>query len=265
MTLVDPPHQLDAEAIRRGLGTNRIGRKVVVLPEIDSTNTYALDHVAEDGAVVFAEHQTAGRGRLGRSWHAPRGASLTFTVLLLETPNALAAARWMMAGAIAVAQAIAQETDVSPQLRWPNDLFVRGKKLAGILVETRRRGANSLAVAIGIGINCLQHAGHFPPALRKQATSLELESSHPIERTTLARALLQRLDALLTAPASPSDDELAEQWRELSADIGNRARLLSDGQESSGQIIDVHPAGGLLLQLDGGGRRQFDPQTTSRL
>lgn len=265
MTPVDPPHQLDAEAILRGLGTSRIGRKVVVLPEINSTNTYALDHVAEDGTVVFAEYQTAGRGRRGRSWHAPRGAALTLTVQLIEPPGRVTPARWIMAGAIAVAQAITRETDLSPQLRWPNDLYIRGKKLAGILVETRRRRADALAVAIGIGINCLQHAAHFPTALRDGATSLEMESSHPIERMALARALLQRLDALLSASASPSDDELAEQWRELSADIGTRVRLLSDGQESCGQIIDVHPAAGLLLQLDAGGRRHFDPQTTSRL
>jgi len=265
MTPSQEPHRLDAVDIQRDLGTCRIGRTIIVLPDVDSTNTYALDHVVDDGYVVFAEHQTAGRGRLGRSWHAPRGASLIFTVLLIEPPDRAAPTRWMMAGAVAVAQAVAQESDVSPQVRWPNDLYVGPRKLTGILVETRRPRDDALAVAIGIGVNCLQHPGHFPPELRDKATSLEIESSHPIDRTNIARVLLRRLDALLASRDQPTDDELASQWRELSADIGTHARLLSDGQEFSGQIIDIHPASGLLLQLDTGGRRHFDPQTTARL
>lgn len=265
MMPVEQPHQLDASAIRHELKTRRIGRSVIVLSEVDSTNTYALDHLKDDGAVVFAELQTAGRGRLGRTWHAPRGASLIFTVLLIEPPDRAKPARWMMASAVAVAQAVAQETDLAPQVRWPNDLYVGPRKLAGILVETRSRAGGTMSVALGIGMNCLQHAGHFPPELREKATSLEMESSQPIDRSALARRLLQRLDALLATPDSPSDEAIASQWRELSADIGESVRLSSDGQEFSGRILDVHPASGLVLQLDCGGRRHFDPQTTARL
>ncbi|HKQ49085.1 MAG TPA: biotin--[acetyl-CoA-carboxylase] ligase [Phycisphaerae bacterium] len=258
-------HQLVAEDIQRDLGTQRVGRSVMVLPDVDSTNTYALNRLTVDGTVVFAELQTAGRGRLGRPWQSPRGASLTFTTLLLEPPGRIAPTRWMMAGAVAVAQAIARETDVAPVVRWPNDLYVGPRKLAGVLVETRSLPTGRMAVAIGIGVNCLQQPGHFPPDLREKATSLEIESSQPIDRTALARALLRRLDYLLASHERPTDDELAVQWREASADLGGRARLLSDGQEFGGQIIDIHPATGLLLQLDDGGRRQFDPQTTTRL
>lgn len=269
MTPAAPAHQLVADEIQRDLGTDRIGRSVVVLPDVDSTNTYALDGQTagelDDGAVVFAEHQTAGRGRLGRSWQSPRGASLTFTVLLLEPQDRAAAARWMMAGAVAVAQCIGQETDVAPMVRWPNDVYVGPRKLAGILVETRRAVAGSIAVAIGIGLNCLQHEGHFPPELRPKATSLEIESSHPIDRTALARSLLRRLDALLAGSHPQSNLTLAGQWRELSDDLGASATLICNGEHFTGRILDVHPATGLVLQLDAGGRRHFDPQTTARI
>lgn len=269
MTPVDSSHQLVAEAIQRDLGTRRIGRFVIVLPEVDSTNSYALDRLAvvgsNDGAVVFAEYQTAGRGRLGRAWQSPRGASLTFSVLLLEPLGRAAPTRWMMAGAVAVAQAIGEVTDVAPMVRWPNDLYVGTRKLAGILVETRRLAHGPIGVVIGIGVNCLQQPNHFPQELRAKATSLEIESAQPVDRTVIARSLLRRFDALLACQDRPSDDELAVQWRDLSADLGASATLICDDKRFSGRIVDIHPATGLVLQLDAGGRRYFDPQKTARI
>jgi BirA family biotin operon repressor/biotin-[acetyl-CoA-carboxylase] ligase len=276
----------------------RVGRNVVVLPEVDSTNSYALDVLllqhgaAADGWAIFAEYQTAGRGRLGRSWHSPRGAGLTFTVLLCEaadspptaphsalspphsalrTPHSVPPpARLVMAAAVAVAAGIEQAADVEPEIRWPNDLYVRGKKLAGILIETRSTAvlgddaaAGVSAAAIGIGVNCLQHAGHFPPELRGQATSLDLESPHPVDRAGVARAILRQLDVRLAA--DQTDDELAAAWRSRSTDIGAYVTLADHGRTFTGRIIDVQPRTGLLLQLDTGAPREFDPATTTRV
>jgi len=313
-------HQLDAAELLDGLRGRRVGRNVVVLPEVDSTNSYALDVLllqhgaAADGWAIFAEYQTAGRGRLGRSWHSSRGAGLTFTVLLCEAadsppgtppsaishqpsavsrqpsalypkqlisphpsslishPSASAPARLVMAAAVAVAAGIEQAADVEPEIRWPNDLYVRGKKLAGILIETRARLDQSRdregavvglsAAAIGIGVNCLQHARHFPPELRGQATSLDLESPHPVDRAGVARAILRQLDVCL---ADQTDDELAAAWRSRSTDIGAYVTLAAHGQTFTGRIIDVQPRTGLLLQLDTGAPREFDPATTTRI
>lgn len=263
-------HRLNAERIVAGLSTARLGRRVLVLDEIDSTNEYALsvlaprDGVAADGTAVLTEHQTAGRGRLGRSWHSPRGASLAMTVLLCESRLPPSPVRLVMAGGVAVAKAVASTTDVEPVIRWPNDVYVGSKKLAGILVEARGVGPDSWALAIGIGINCLQHAGHFPPELRDRATSLELESKHAIDREAVAVAVMNELDALVRRDSSVSDVALADQWRARSADLGTRVTLREDGQTYTGVILDVHPQSGLVLQLDTGARRHFDPATTSR-
>ncbi len=263
-------HRLNAERIAAGVAGSRLGPRVLVLDEIDSTNEYALsvlaprDGVVADGTVVLTEHQTAGRGRLGRTWHSPRGASLAMTVLLCEANLPVSPVRLMMAGGVAVAKAVASTTDVEPVIRWPNDVYVGPKKLAGILVEARSVGPDAWAMAIGIGINCLQHAGHFPPELRDRATSLELESRHAIDREAVAMAVLNELDVLVRRASNVSDAALADQWRERSADIGTRVTLREDGQTYTGLILDVHPQGGLLLQLDTGARRHFDPATTSR-
>lgn len=263
-------HRLDPERIAPRLKTARIGRRLLLLDEVDSTNEYALgvlaprEGLAADGMVVFAEHQTAGRGRLGRTWHSPRGASLAMTVLLCESQLPPSPVRLVMAGGVAVAKAVASTTDVEPVIRWPNDVYVGPKKLAGILVEARSVGTVSWAMAVGIGLNCLQQAGHFPPELRDRATSLELESKHAIDREAVAVAVMNELDVLVRRDSSVSDAALVDQWRARSADLGTRVTLRENGQTYSGIILDVHPQSGLLLQLDTGARRHFDPATTSR-
>ncbi len=263
-------HQLTADLLRDNLIIDRIGRQITVLPDVDSTNAYALDHVAtkhgpsSDGHVIFAEHQTAGRGRLGRTWLSPRGAGLTLTALLWEQPGALPTARLIMAAAIAVARAVERATDIVPSIRWPNDVYVKNKKLAGILVEARACANQPMPIAVGIGLNCLQHRSHFPPELRDTATSLEIESRQPIDRATVAKALLTELDRCFSKSRPLADEAIADEWRQRSSDIGARVTLTCDGQSFTGQIIDINPHAGLLLQLDNGTRQEFDLATITR-
>lgn len=267
----ETPHKLRASDLRNGLDTRRVGQEIVVLPEIDSTNTYALDVVScvsgrpWDGHVVFAELQTAGRGRLGRSWRVPRGAGLMFTALLRESTARSSPAAYLMSTAIAITDAIAESTDVEPSIRWPNDIFVGNRKLAGILVEIRSVESGTCAVAIGVGVNCLQHADHFSDDIRDKATSLEIESKHPVDRVKVARAILRRLDHFLADVDRIDDQDLSLLWQRRSADINARVNLQHDGRAYAGRIVEVHPRTGLLLQLDTGARREFDPATTTRL
>ncbi len=275
-------HTLTEDAIGAALRCCRVGGRIIVLPDVDSTNTYALERVAVeagtdiDGTVIFAERQTAGRGRLGRSWHSPTGASLLFTVLLREVGPLRCVARWMMAAAVSVVRGIEATTDVSPAIRWPNDVCVNGLKLAGILVETRKplcgQGVEvlpgrdeGLIVAIGVGVNCLQHAGHFADEIRSSATSLELATSMPVDRVLVARGILEALDGVLRDSAESGDAQLAASWAHYSEDIGTRVTLASGGERYTGRILDIEPSQGLLLQLDTGARRHFDPSTTTRL
>ncbi len=263
-------HRLSAEALHDGLTTERIGRTITVLDEVDSTNSYALDRLARDegtaadGHVIIAEHQTAGRGRLGRSWQSPRGAGLTLTTLLWERPESFSTARLIMAAAVAVARAVEHTTDVVPTIRWPNDIYVKEKKLTGILVEARACANQPMPIAVGIGLNCLQHVGHFPPEIRESATSLEIESRGPIDRVAVARGLIGELDRCFSRKRPLSDDAIATEWRERSSDIGSRVTVRCDGKSYTGQILDINPHAGMLLQLDVGGRREFDLATITR-
>lgn len=284
-----PDALLSAERLRPARPFRRLCADIRILSEVDSTNSYLLAQAdaLPDGAVLFAEHQTSGRGRLGRRWAAPRGSSLLLSVLFFEQPGASTAALSTLIGAVAACEAIEAATDCRPTLRWPNDVLISGRKVAGVLVETRRRGTGSppLAVVLGIGINCLQQRGHFPPELGETATSLELESPQPIDRAAVAAALLARLDAWLSAEKSfevaaadrrdaagaPGVNAGAQRapllaaWRQRCEPPGTRIRLQHDGRMFAGTMLDVDEAGDLLVELDEGGRRLFAAATTTRL
>lgn len=247
----------------------RLGRELVLLGRVDSTNSYLLRRAGAlpDGTVALAEYQTAGRGRLRRRWQAPRGSAVLASVLLHEPADSPLLALAGLAAALAAARAIERTTSCRPRLRWPNDLTADRRKLAGVLVEatTLAPHAPRRALVIGIGINCYQQAGHFGE-LVEQATSLELVCPEPIERAAVARELLACLDAQLDVGPDRQrwQAEILTAWRARCDDIGRRAELVEDGRTYSGTILDIAENGSLVVQLDRGGRRHFEPATTTR-
>jgi len=258
----------DPEAIASALGTRRIGRRVVVLDETASTNDVAFTSVDQDGAdglAVFTEYQIAGRGRLGRTWTSPRSASVLCSVLLVESHSSGRApvepGTLTLAAGVATCEAVLTAVeDLEPTIRWPNDLCLRGRKLAGILIESRAARGGS-ACAIGIGLNCLQHRGHFDESLQASATSLEAESRFPVSRLAVARQLLIELDRWLADP--PDQKALRQAWLDRAEPLGQHIHLRQAGHDYVGRTIDVDPVAGLVVQLDDGGRRVFDPATTT--
>jgi len=257
-----PQAPLDPDRIAAGLSTRRIGRKVVVFAETASTNDLAVRYAtdpANDGLAVFAEYQTAGRGRAGAAWHSHPGKSLLCSVLLLAGP--CPAELLSLAAAVAVVEAINDDLHIRARIKWPNDILVNGRKAAGILLETRR-AARQAAHIIGIGINCLQSTEDFLPELRASATSLVIEAAAACDRTAVARRLLTSLDRWIeTAAASPA--LVAEAWRQYATQLHQRLTVIYDGRRFSGHCIDVDPEKGLVLRLDSGGIRMFDAAHTS--
>lgn len=259
---------LSVKQIAKGLNVARAGREIRVLPETGSTNDEALNHAedrARDGLAVFAEYQTAGRGRLGRRWASPRGASLLCSVLVFLEDTPAWISRVTLIGAISACDAARAAGAAGAEIKWPNDVVVGQRKLGGVLVETRRADEGVRAYAIGIGLNCLQQAAHWPAELRDAATSLDEQSPRPIDRASVARALLEKLDAWLATPIRWDDEALKEAWRQLARPLGSRIHLRSDGREFAGSVIDIDPAAGLIIELDGGGRRLFEPARTTVL
>src|SRR5271154_54608 len=196
--LVNSPDALHADDLLARLGkTKVIGRDIQVFEQTTSTND-VIEKLARDGVkegvVVFAESQTRGRGRLGRKWISPGRKGLWFSVLLRPDLRPQEATQLTIASATALHRAIQAETGLKPEIKWPNDILIGGKKIAGILTELSAEVDKVRYVILGIGIDVNQDANEFPADLKKTATSLKIESSETISRAELATAILLELD-----------------------------------------------------------------------
>jgi BirA family biotin operon repressor/biotin-[acetyl-CoA-carboxylase] ligase len=182
---------------------------------------------------------------------------------LIEASRERSGGELALIAAVAAHSAILACTDVVPVVKWPNDLLVRGRKIAGILIESRIVQEEVPAFVVGIGINCLQHRAHLPEELAQTATSLELESRQAIDRTTLAIALLSELNCWLKSPRSWSYTELRDQWLARAEPVGTRVELEQAGRIFKGTIIDLDPTAALVVRLDEGGIRAFNAASTT--
>lgn len=206
--------------------------------ETDSTNLEALrlaERGAPGGTLVVAEHQTAGRGRLERRWEAPPGTSLLFSLLLRPAWPAPDWALLNLAAAAAVCRCLAGHR-VQATVKWPNDVLVDGKKVCGILAESRGGAA-----ALGVGLNVRQTG--FPPGLRHPATSLEAATGVRFDRSELLCALLGRLGPLLDGPA----DGVVPAYRPWCETLGRLVRVELEGAVVEEVAVDLEPAGALVL------------------
>jgi len=256
--------RLDPDAIQANLQTRRIGGKVLVYDRTASTNDIAAEYARNpdhDGLVVFAEEQTAGRGRSGAAWHSRHGDSLLFSVVLIDCK--VKSELLPLTAAVAIADAIGQVGGRQARIKWPNDILLDGpndilldaRKVGGILVESRRTGKHTAHI-VGIGINCHQTAEAFPPDLRETATSLDLTGGTRCHRIPLARRVLTSLDHWL-AIAERDSKRVTDAWSRLSTQLHHRVTLSCNGKRFTGHCIGVDPEKGLILQLDRGGVRIF--------
>jgi len=214
--------------------------------ETTSTNTVALDAAGAgepEGYVVVADHQTAGRGRLGRTWVAPPGSALLVSVLLRPPPEQAHLA--VSAVGCAAAAACERAAGVSPGLKWPNDLVAEERKLAGVLAETT---ANLTVVVVGLGLNV-----HVPPDRPRELTSLAVDLDD-LAGTRVPRGAL--LDALLVELARRYDDlgSVMAEYRRRCVTLGRRVRAtLTDG-DVVGEAVAISDEGGLVIDTGGGPR-----------
>ena len=216
---------------------------VVWLPEVDSTNRYVLDAArggAAEGLVVVADRQTAGRGRLGRTWSAPPAAEASLLVSVLLRPALPPDERHLVvvAAAVAMARAVQITTGVEAAMKWPNDLLVGDRKLAGILAE-----ASGDAVVVGIGVNL--DWPEVPPELEGIATACNLEGG-VVSRGVLLNEFLRWYSHYLHHL-----DIARTMYRQQLHTLGRRVRVERAAGDVVGRALDVDDAGRLLVEVDG--------------
>jgi len=189
--------RLVGDELQADLGSAVIGREIIVLEQTSSTSDAILqisNADSKEGVVVFAEHQTAGRGQRGNRWESAAGKGLWFSVLLrprIDLPSSPQLTAW---AAEAISGAIENEFSLTPTIKLPNDVQIDGRKVAGVLVEMRaQKNAPHLAIA-GIGVNVNQSREDFPTELQSRAISLAMALGEQVDRQKFAIALLRKLD-----------------------------------------------------------------------
>ncbi len=254
--LLNSPDLLHADDLLSGLGrTAVVGRDIRVFEETTSTNDIveklARDHVKE-GVVVFAESQTKGRGRLGRKWMSPARKGLWFSVLLRPAMRPAAVTQLTIAAATALNRAIRAQTGLAPEIKWPNDILVRGKKVAGILTELSAELDKVKYVILGVGISVNLNPGEFPPELRKHATSLKIETGQRQNRAALAVKILQELDHDYDLVCSGRFETVADEWEEHCLTLGRRVVIHVGDRKIQGCAESLDTDGALLLRTQHG-------------
>jgi len=233
--------KLTMEAITRELPTRLIGRRVVVYPRVGSTNDEAK-RLAEDGApegtLVVADEQTAGRGRLQRTWWAPAGTALLMSLILRPDLAPHQAQRLTMLCSLAICDAIAGTTGLVPAVKWPNDVLLRGRKVCGILTELGIEGPRLAYAVVGMGVNVNVDFG------------LAQELGREVSRLELLRAILINVEeryARLRAGESPH-----AEWAARLATLGQRVIVTTPTEQLSGIAEGVDADGALLLRDENG-------------
>ena len=249
--LISSPDKLLVHEIQHGLSAKILGKKVVYCETVSST----MDAVFEmglkgepEGTVVCTENQTKGRGRLGRSWFSPKGKGICMSVLLRPQSSPMDVARLTILTAVAVSEAIKKKTDLAVSIKWPNDLLIRQKKVGGILTELNAEADRVKFVVIGIGLNVNSLKSQLPSG----ATSLRSETKRPLSRAVLVREILQEMERWYLRIQKEGFAPVAEKWRESSATLHKRIKVVDPGGEVEGEALDIDEDGGLLVRDDSG-------------
>ena len=243
--------KLVSAAVRQGLYTHVVGRRILYYPELPSTMDEAArlaGEGAEDGAVVIAEVQTSGRGRQGRSWVSEPG-NLLFSVLFRPSVEQLPFIS--LIGGVAAARAVRKVTGLHPQIKWPNDLLLNGRKAAGILAESAIVGDSVWYAVLGVGINVALDVSQSEE-ISSVATSVNATAGSEVNRESLLRQLLLELDDLYIR-LGRGESPIGE-WRGLLETTGRRVNATSGNDAWAGLAEGVDDTGNLLLRLDDGRR-----------
>ncbi len=247
------PDSLMAPVVARGIETKWAGREIVYYPETDSTNRRArllAQENAAHGTLVLADSQTAGRGRRGRGWISPAGEGVFMSLLLRPNVHPSQVAKLSLLTALAVAEAIEQETGLDARIKWPNDIVIGGRKVAGLLLEMTADESAVYDVVAGVGINV--HQKTFDEEIAHTASSLDLLAGKTFSRAALVRAFLCAFEEAMALDGG----EMMRRYLLRSATVGQRVQVIALSGTFTGVAKGVTDSGSLLVEDEEGAVRE---------
>ena len=255
--LVSRPDILLPQEIQRGLSTSYIGKEIYYFPELKSTNIIAKEkalHGAEginEGTLIIAERQSAGKGRLGREWFSPVG-GIWFSIILYPQLSPSYISRITLMTAVAAVKAIKICTQIKSQIKWPNDILINEKKVCGILTEMSAELDIINWVVVGIGVNVNIKQQEFPEDIREKTTSLKEVLGKKVLRVKLVRVFLQEFEKYYEILKRREFSFILKEWKLYSHTLGKKIRVDMGERIISGEVVDINEEGVLILKKEDG-------------
>lgn len=249
---------VNLDSILQKLQTRQLGRSLQILDQCTSTNDVAAQQAnagARHGHTVLSEEQTSGRGRHGRTWLSPRG-GIWLTTILRAPLTLHPLSNLTTIAALAVAKTIDSNLGVRARVRWPNDILVGDRKLAGIIVETKFKGNQLEYALVGVGINANFHSAMLGE-LSSKSTSLEDLLGSPVDRETIIALLLEEIESVYEL-ASTNLNGAMRLLKELDCSLGRQVRIILQGEEVSGVIADYESFAKVRVKTTGGSYRSIE-------
>jgi BirA family transcriptional regulator, biotin operon repressor / biotin---[acetyl-CoA-carboxylase] ligase len=240
------------------LVTRHVGRPLHLFEQLGSTQDEARERArtgAPHGTLVWALEQTAGRGRMDRRWVSNRGAGLWFSLVLRPRGDSNAAALLSLAAGVGVARALPASSAGAVRLKWPNDVLLNGRKLAGILAEAETRDGHLSFVLLGVGLNLDPGPDGFPAVIADHAAALVEVADPPLDAAALMASLLTELEAA-SELALGDPTALRQAWMELSDTLGRQVRAQIGTASFEGRAVDLDLDGSLVLEMPDGTRER---------
>jgi len=243
--------------IHKKLKTQFIGKKIRYLENTPSTIWVGKQMCSEGdvgrmhGMVIIAEEQTGGIGRMGRAWASPSG-GIWITVVLKPRVPIDHVFMITMAGSIAVARAIRKEFDIGALIKWPNDIYIGNKKVAGLLLELAAEADTVHYCLLGIGIDVNVTLSQFSPSLQKDITSISAEVGHEVDRASLLARILKEFESHYLLLESGEYETIIREWKSLSCTLENRVQIRTLKNSFEGEAIDIDEFGALIIRKDNG-------------
>lgn len=255
--LVSRPDLLLPQEIQNGLSTTYIGQKIYYFPELESTNIMAKEKASHkeeeinEGTVIIAERQSAGKGRLGRKWFSPAG-GIWISIILYPQLSPSYIPRITLMTAVAVVKAIERCAQIKGQIKWPNDILINEKKVCGILTEMSAELDLINWVVVGIGINVDIKKQEFPEDIREKTTSLKEALRKEISRVSLVQIFLKEFERYYELLKKREISLILKEWKSYSHTLGKKIEIDIGEQVITGEAIDINEMGALILKKGDG-------------
>lgn len=253
--IIGAPDSVTANKLKIGLKTKTLGQNIHYEETVGSTQKVAHELAANgapEGTLVIADEQTDGRGRLMREWHSSKGTGIWMSLILKPLLPPQKAPQFTLIAAVAVVQAIQEATGLEPQIKWPNDILINGKKATGILTELQAEPDKINSIIIGIGMNVNQTQEHFPDELKSLATSYGMEAGRSLSRSDIVQRVLERMEALYELYLAKGFTPIKLMWEGYAVSIGRRITARTINGSIEGYTRGITEEGVLQIEDDAG-------------